>query len=149
MTTLIPRTTAERALILALAQFTLAFALATPTLAKGSSVGAVQAACKRTPSCMMGVDKKGNGSGCTDNVCSLAATDGACHEVAQGRRRSLAEHWNASARDSQLRPNESPDHASANDRFSASSLRARVLRPAPVTPIETCSLVALSARAPA
>jgi hypothetical protein len=62
----------RRIAILALAPFALTLlmsASATPALAKGASIGAVQAACKRTKGCDGTFNKNGTGSGCTPNVC--------------------------------------------------------------------------------
>jgi hypothetical protein len=79
----------RRVVVLALAPFALTlmtFAPATPALAKGASLGAVQAACKRTKGCFGDFDHKtGLGSGCTPNVCFIC-NHGTCTQARNGGR---------------------------------------------------------------
>jgi hypothetical protein len=80
----------RRVVILAVAPFALTLltlALGTPASAKGASIGAVQAACKRTKGCDGTFNKDGSGSGCTPNVC-FSCVYGKCVPLARSGGRT-------------------------------------------------------------
>jgi len=89
MTTRSRTTSCRRVMILAVAPFALTlstFVLVTPALAKGPSMGAVEAVCKKTKGCFGDFEHKtGMGSGCSPNECFIC-NHGTCQPARGGGR---------------------------------------------------------------